>query len=263
MLLIKKAQRGYCLAKTKLEGNSIQALSSLPGFKKWVGRELLFAPTGANINHLHKHWPDAKWEEDAQPVLDKYIQSLKEADQTHKQKNNDFVDPNDFSFKTKPYDHQRKAFYLSRDKESFALLMEQGTGKTKVIIDNAAYLYGRDEISALIVIAPNGVHRNWLSKEIPAHMPDWCDYKSVYYYSGISAKDTAKFNDIISAQDCLKIFAFNCEAFVSKKAVSFMEKIILSNKVMLVVDESSRIKTPGAKRTKVITKFSKDVKYRI
>lgn len=262
MLLIKKAQRGYCLAKTKLEGNSIQALSSLPGFKKWVGRELLFAPTGANINHLHKHWPDAKWEEDAQPVLDKYIQSLKEADQTHKQKNNDFVDPNDFSFKTKPYDHQRKAFYLSRDKESFALLMEQGTGKTKVIIDNAAYLYGRDEISALIVIAPNGVHRNWLSKEIPAHMPDWCDYKSVYYYSGISAKDTAKFNDIISAQDCLKIFAFNCEAFVSKKAVSFMEKIILSNKVMLVVDESSRIKTPGAKRTKVITKFSKDVKYK-
>ena len=140
--------------------------------------------------------------------------------------------------------------------------MEQGTGKTKVIIDNAAYLYGRDEISALIVIAPNGVHRNWLSKEIPAHMPDWCDYKSVYYYSGISAKDTAKFNDIISAQDCLKIFAFNCEAFVSKKAVSFMEKIILSNKVMLVVDESSRIKTPGAKRTKVITKFSKDVKYK-
>lgn len=47
---------------------------------------ITFAPTGANINHLHKHWPDAKWEEDAQPVLDKYIQSLKEANQTHKQK---------------------------------------------------------------------------------------------------------------------------------------------------------------------------------
>ena len=262
MLTIAKAQRGYCLAKVKLEGNSIQALSSMPGFKKWVGRDLMFAPTGANITHLHKHWPDAKWEDDVQPVLDKYIQSLEEAEEIYKQKGSGFVDAGDFSFKTKPYDHQRKAFYLSRDKEAFALLMEQGTGKTKVIIDNAAYLYGRDEISALVVIAPNGVHRNWLSKEIPAHMPDWCHYKSVFYYSGINAKDTVKFNEVISAQDCLRIFAFNCESFVSKKAVEFMYKIIMSNKVMLVVDESSRIKTPGAKRTKVITKFAKDVKYK-
>jgi len=262
MLTIAKAQRGYCLAKVKLEGNSIQALSSMPGFKKWVGRDLMFAPTGANITHLHKHWPDAKWEDDVQPVLDKYIRSLEEAEEIHKQKGSGFVDAGDFSFKTKPYDHQRKAFYLSRDKEAFALLMEQGTGKTKVIIDNAAYLYGRDEISALVVIAPNGVHRNWLSKEIPAHMPDWCHYKSVFYYSGINAKDTVKFNEVISAQDCLRIFAFNCESFVSKKAVEFMYKIIMSNKVMLVVDESSRIKTPGAKRTKVITKFAKDVKYK-
>jgi len=234
----------------------------MPGFKKWVGRDLMFAPTGANITHLHKHWPDAKWEDDVQPVLDKYIQSLEEAEEIYKQKGSGFVDAGDFSFKTKPYDHQRKAFYLSRDKEAFALLMEQGTGKTKVIIDNAAYLYGRDEISALVVIAPNGVHRNWLSKEIPAHMPDWCHYKSVFYYSGINAKDTVKFNEVISAQDCLRIFAFNCESFVSKKAVEFMYKIIMSNKVMLVVDESSRIKTPGAKRTKVITKFAKDVKYK-
>lgn len=262
MLTIAKAQRGYCLAKVKLEGNSIQALSSMPGFKKWVGRDLMFAPTGANITHLHKHWPDAKWDDDVQPVLDKYIRSLEEAEEIHKQKGSGFVDAGDFSFKTKPYDHQRKAFYLSRDKEAFALLMEQGTGKTKVIIDNAAYLYGRDEISALVVIAPNGVHRNWLSKEIPAHMPDWCHYKSVFYYSGINAKDTVKFNEVISAQDCLRIFAFNCESFVSKKAVEFMYKIIMSNKVMLVVDESSRIKTPGAKRTKVITKFAKDVKYK-
>ena len=262
MLTIAKAQRGYCLAKVKLEGNSIQALSSMPGFKKWVGRDLMFAPTGANITHLHKHWPDAKWEDDVQPVLDKYIQSLEEAEEIYKQKGSGFVDAGDFSFKTKPYDHQRKAFYLSRDKEAFALLMEQGTGKTKVIIDNAAHLYGRDQISALVVIAPNGVHRNWLSKEIPAHMPDWCHYKSVFYYSGINAKDTVKFNEVISAQDCLRIFAFNCESFVSKKAVEFMYKIIMSNKVMLVVDESSRIKTPGAKRTKVITKFAKDVKYK-
>ena len=259
---ITKAQRGYCLAKVKLDGNSIQALSGMPGFKRWSGRDLLFAPTGANITHLNKFWPDAEWDDNAKPLLEKYIASLHEAEKTREEKEKEFSDKYDFIFKTQPYDHQLKAFYLSRDKDAFALLMEQGTGKTKVGIDNAAYLYGQGKITALVVIAPNGVHRNWLNKEIPAHMPEWCPHKSVYYYSGMGAKDTEKFNELMLAEDCLKIFSFNCEAFVSKTAVALMNRIILANSVMLVVDESSRIKTPGAKRTKLITKFGKMVKYR-
>jgi SNF2 family DNA or RNA helicase len=41
-----------------------------------------------------------------------------------------------------------------------------------------------------------------------------------------------------------------------------MNRILLANKVMLVVDESSRIKRPSAKRTKEITKFGKYAKYK-
>ena len=41
-----------------------------------------------------------------------------------------------------------------------------------------------------------------------------------------------------------------------------MQKILVSNKTMLVVDESSRIKRPGAKRTKIITKFGKQADYK-
>jgi len=59
-------------------------------------------------------------------------------------------------FKTKPYDHQLEAFNLSCEVESFALLMEQGTGKTKVIIDTAAHLFGLGRIDAVLVVAPNG-----------------------------------------------------------------------------------------------------------
>ena len=261
-MIITKAQRGYCLAKVKLDGNSIQALSGMPGFKRWSGRDLLFAPTGANITHLNKFWPEAEWDESAKPLLDKYIATLHEAERTREEKDKEFSDKYDFIFKTQPYDHQLKAFYLSRDKEAFALLMEQGTGKTKVGIDNAAYLYGQGKITALVIIAPNGVHRNWLNKEIPAHMPEWCPHKSVFYFSGMGAKDTAKFDELMLEEDCLKIFSFNCEAFVSKTAVAMMNRVLLANSVMLIVDESSRIKTPGAKRTKVITKFGKMAKYR-
>jgi len=259
---ITKAHGQYCLATVKLDGNSIQSLSSMPGFKRWVGRDLLFAPTGANIHHLSKFWPDAEWDKDAVPILDKYLETLTEAANTKEDKDKDFVDQGDFLFKTKPYDHQRKAFYLSRDKESFALLMEQGTGKTKVIIDNAAYLYAQGKITALVVVAPNGVHRNWLRKEIPAHMPDWCITQSAYYAAGMSARDLDKFKDVMSAQDCLRIFSFNCEAFVSNRAIELMDNVLLSNQTMLIVDESSRIKRPGAKRTKVITKFGKVARYR-
>ena len=141
--------------------------------------------------------------------------------------------------------------------------MEQGTGKTKVIIDSAAYLYANGAIDCMVVIAPNGVHRNWLSTEMPTHLPDWCPSKSMYYQSSMSKNKLEKsFNDVYTAQDCLKIFTFNVEAFVSKSAIFYMEKILLANNVLLVVDESSRIKTPGAKRTKIITKFGKQAKYR-
>jgi SNF2 family DNA or RNA helicase len=262
---IEKADFGkYCVAKIKLDSTSIEKLSSLPGYKKWIGRDLLFDPTSANINRIQKYWPDATWSDEAKPILEKYVDLLIEAENTRSAKVDVLPTNDDFKFKTKPFDHQRKAFYMSRDKEAFGLLMEQGTGKSKVIIDNAAYLYANDKINALVVIAPNGVHRNWLSKELPVHMPDWCPYESIYYRSGQNniKKHRDKFNAVIGAENCLKVFSFNVEAFVSNVGIFYMMKILSSHNVMLVVDESSRIKKPGAKRTKMITKFSKNAKYR-
>ena len=183
---ITKADFGkYCVIKCKLDGDTFEKLSSLPGYKKWVGRDLLFDPTGANIERLYKFFPNAEWDESAMPDLDKYIRNLKDMEENLRMKNADLPSDDDYDFKTKPFDHQRKAFYMSRDKKAFALLMEQGTGKTKVIIDNAAYLYGKGEITALVVIAPNGVHRNWI-REVNTHMPDWCPRKSFYYTSNMT-----------------------------------------------------------------------------
>ena len=261
-MIITKAEFGkYCVIKSKLDGDIFEKLSTLPGFKKWVGRDLLFDPTGANIDRIHKYFPNAEWDESASPELDKYISNLKAMEENLKMKEAELPDNDDFKFKTKPFDHQRKAFYMSRDKKAFALLMEQGTGKTKVIIDNAAYLYSKGEINSLVVIAPNGVHRNWV-KEVSTHIPDWCPHKTFYYSSGMNKKRIEEFNEVHSSTLDLKIFTFNVEAFVSQKAIYYMQKILVSGNVMLVADESSRIKRPGAKRTKIITKFGKQAKYK-
>ena len=261
-MIITKADYGkYLVIKSKLVGDTFEKLSTLPGFKKWVGRDLLFDPTGANIDRIHKYFPEAEWDESASPALDQYISNLKEMEANIQMKKAELPSNDDYDFKTKPFDHQRKAFYMSRDKKAFALLMEQGTGKTKVIIDNAAYLYAKGEITSIVVIAPNGVHRNWL-KEIDIHMPDWCIRNSFYYSSGMNKKRIEEYDAVLGSSECLKIFTFNVEAFTSPKAIYYMQKILVSNKVMLVVDESSRIKRPGAKRTKIITKFGKQADFK-
>ena len=49
----------------------------------------------------------------------------------------------DYKFKTKPYEHQLKALGACHNKENYALFMEMGTGKSKVLVDNIAMLYDK------------------------------------------------------------------------------------------------------------------------
>ena len=78
----------------------------------------------------------------------------------------------DYRFKTEPYEHQLHALGASHNKENFALFMEMGTGKSKVLVDNIAMLYEQGTIEFALIIAPKGVYRNWSENEIPVHMPD-------------------------------------------------------------------------------------------
>ena len=75
--------------------------------------------------------------------------------------------------------HQQDLFDKTRDEIAWAILFEQGLGKTAPTIRTIEYLYRADRIDAVVVVAPNGVHRNWISDELPKHagMPwrgmDW------------------------------------------------------------------------------------------
>lgn len=51
------------------------------------------------------------------------------------------------------------------------LAWQPGVGKTKPLIDNAAELWLAKLIDAVIVLAPNGVHYNWVDHELPKHCP--------------------------------------------------------------------------------------------
>tara|TARA_Y100001937_G_scaffold126256_1_gene195084 strand:- start:218 stop:1642 length:1425 start_codon:yes stop_codon:yes gene_type:complete len=164
-----------------------------------------------------------------------------------------------YKYKTKPFEHQKKALEMSWDKEVFAYFMEMGTGKSKVLIDNIAMLYNKGQINGALIIAPKGVYKNWYDQEIPNHMPDYIPKKLGLWRTNPNATDL---KPMFSTGAELHILLMNVEAFSTKKGLQFAHKFLSSHKCLLGVDESTTIKNPAAKRTKNILSLRTLAKYR-
>jgi len=169
-----------------------------------------------------------------------------------------------YKFKTKPYGHQLDALEASWNKEVFAYFMEMGTGKSKVLLDNAAILYDKGEINALLLIAPKGVYKNWYDSEIPTHLPDHVDTNIVLWKtSDKSKKQQLLLNTLFKPGTHLNILIMNVESFSSGNGSDFAYKFLASHpKSMVAIDEATTIKTPTSNRTKNILSLSKHCKYR-
>ena len=169
-----------------------------------------------------------------------------------------------YKFKTKPYGHQLDALEASWDKEVFAYFMEMGTGKSKVLLDNAAILYDKGEINALLLIAPKGVYKNWYDSEIPTHLPDHVDKKIVLWKtSDKSIKQTKLLNTLFETGSDLRILIMNVESFSSGDGADFAYKFLSAHpKSMVAIDEATTIKTPTTNRTKKIIALRSMCKYR-
>ena len=168
----------------------------------------------------------------------------------------------DYKFKTKPYEHQLKALGACCNKENYALFMEMGTGKSKVLVDNIAMLYDKGKINAALIIAPKGVYRNWERQEIPVHMPEHIIY-DIVTWSPATTKKQQKENQRLSKHgDELILFLMNIEAFSTKKGLVIAERFLLSHSAMMAIDESTTIKSPTASRTKNVVSLRRFAKYR-
>ena len=182
--------------------------------------------------------------------------------------------------KTKPYKHQLETWEKTRDLPYHALFMEQGTGKSKVIIDTADHLFKEGKIDCVLLIGPNGIQQNWHINEIPTHCAS--DYKSIYWSSLSSIKQKREIVRFLTVDKKLKFFGTNIEALRSfnlnekLKNLTFSDKDFIMNvepailhllntqKIMMVVDESTIIKSASALQTKVVLKLSQhpSVKYK-
>ena len=167
-----------------------------------------------------------------------------------------------YKFKTKPYKHQLTALEKSWNRENFAYFMEMGTGKTKVLIDNAAMLYDKGKIDGVLVVAPKGVVKTWYEQEIPTHLPNHIENVSVLWQANITKTQQEKLNELFEPEAFLHILVMNVEAFSTSKGTEFAHKFISCHNTLMAIDESTTIKNPSAKRTKNILKLSTEAKYR-
>jgi len=169
-----------------------------------------------------------------------------------------------FPFKTVPRQHQLAVLQGAWKRTGFALHHEMGTGKTKLILDNAAMLFGIGRIDRLVVVAPKGAYRVWV-KEAETHYPG--RYELVVWSSTMPAEDRKKLERLTLRDEDpteLRILLINIEALrfgrSEAAAKKFMEQRALGT--MMVVDESTSIKTPSAMQTKAAIRLGRVADYR-
>ena len=169
-----------------------------------------------------------------------------------------------YKFKTKPYEHQLKALEKSWASDTYALFMEMGTGKSKVLVDNIAMLYDRGAIKGALIVAPKGVYKNWDQIEFPVHLPDHVEHTKVLWEPTITKKKQAELDTLFDDKGDLKILIMNVEAFSTTKGLDFARSFlnIFVGRALIGIDESTTIKNPTAKRTKNILKLADLAKYR-
>ena len=159
------------------------------------------------------------------------------------------------------YDHQIEALKKMQDnfenttmlyKENFALFSEQGTGKTRVALKYGQWMFENKYARRMLVIAPKGVHRQWVESMIPESYNNEDKSKKFNYsadwYKSTSEKITSLNNWIDGIPNGqFAIFTINYEALNSDSTSELILKFMLSS-TMIVFDESHYAKNDVSSR---------------
>jgi SNF2 family DNA or RNA helicase len=167
-----------------------------------------------------------------------------------------------YPFKNKPFLHQQA--YLQRfwDFPVAALFADMGTGKSFMLINNAAMLYDKGKINAVLVVAPKGVYRNWYDTEIPKHLPEHVVHRMAIWSPSPRKAEAKALDDLFVSTEDLKILCMNVEAFSTAKGTAFAKRFLFVHDAMMIIDESTTIKTPGSARSKNTEKVGRGARYR-
>ncbi len=146
--------------------------------------------------------------------------------------------------------HQTEGTEFVASREAAALFDEQGLGKSKQLIDAIAKQRGEGTLDGALIICPNTVKSTW-AREIEAHSTLPC----AVFGAGKSARRQA-FGSLRAV-----FYVINYEAIAGE--VTSLRALLRFKRMALVLDESHRIKTPGAKVTRAIQRLRADAAKRV
>jgi hypothetical protein len=176
------------------------------------------------------------------------------------------------------FDHQVRAAEalakrpLKNGSDAFAYLCDMGTGKTKMVLDEWGEAVASGRLDNLLVIAPAGSYRNWFedrSEDLPSELrkhlaPDLHRQLEIAFWrSGQGNVAWRSLTSFLAAAAGPRALIVNVEA-LSKRgrkgdarpdAFEVCKTFLSSGRTMMVVDESTRIKSIDAIRTKNILKL--------
>lgn len=215
------------------------SLAKLLRTKKWVRGELFFDPSEVEL--VRRHLGGATWLDQEEGVG---FPSSPAPSSEH-------------VFKRPPIGRQLAAFEKGRWLDVFALFMWMGTGKTFVALNLAARWWADGEIERVLVAAPKGVDKQWLEKQLPLHTPDWCPWVGRLHRAGkkIRWDDTQGGSLGTRGKGVLRWLFMNVEAWSSASGQKIASEFVAGGKTLIIVDESTRIKSPSAERAKFAVKL--------
>jgi SNF2 family DNA or RNA helicase len=150
------------------------------------------------------------------------------------------------------YPHQREAIERFRDSSEAALFFEMGTGKSATVLAIVAAQFRAKKLDALLVIAPNDVHRQWAIEQIPEWLHVPFDIQCLFGRGG--AKEAYPFDE---NPDVLQVVCVNIDTFSTPAKWQDIVNWANSRKTFIILDEATVIKNVSAKRTqRVLYEFN-------
>jgi len=168
-----------------------------------------------------------------------------------------------------PFAHQQQEFDRWKDAKSRALLWQMRSGKSRACVDLASYLFKQGKITGVLVLAPNGVHTDWVIKHFPVFTWEGVSLLSHAWRSAAlhwrkteRAKHDTSLENLLDKRQFvtkLSVFSVNSEALPHDRVKKMMGRFVRrhTGKLLLVVDEVDDCRSPSSTRSRVARGFTK------
>jgi SNF2 family DNA or RNA helicase len=245
-----EAKTNKFLIKCAYEHNTLVA--GLPDRRFRKGSRVWAAPAlRRNVEYLAKNINNPQYY--SKEALDVFNQKRKELVQ---KPTGEKSFPAWYDFKNPPMAHQKEGLEKFFPLNEAAILYEQGLGKTYTSINLVAAWRMTNHIDSVVVICPSSIKLVW-ENELDEHCPIPTQRHVVV------AGKNKQVERFLEDKTDFQWLIVGIEALSQGRAYEYLERFLLGRKSAIIIDESSRIKTPGKTRTDRCVKAGLIAKKRI